>query len=79
MLLNRAKDDQFGNEGIYISFSPTLSEPGHWSTPSKLMSGGGWYPQVIGIEPATGTDRTAGRRARFFITGRSERYIEFER
>jgi hypothetical protein len=79
MLLNRAKDDQFGNEGIYISFSPTLSDPGQWTTPAKLMSGGGWYPQVIGTEPGTGTDRTAGRRARFFITGRSERFIEFDR
>lgn len=79
MLLNRAKDDQFGNEGIYVSFSPTLSDPGEWSTPARLMSGGGWYPQVIGMEPGTGTDRTAGRRARFFITGRSDRFIEFER
>ena len=25
MLLNRAKDDQFGQEGIYVSFSPTLA------------------------------------------------------
>jgi hypothetical protein len=43
------------------------------------MSGGEWYPQVIGEETGTGTDRMAGRRARFFMTGRSDRWIEFER
>jgi hypothetical protein len=79
MLLNRARDDQFNNEGIYVSYSPTLADPSQWSPPVKLMDGGGWYPQVIGIEAGTGTDRIAGKRARFFLTGRSERYIEFER
>ena len=79
MLLNRARDDQFNNEGIYVSYSPTLADPSQWTAPVKLMNGGGWYPQVIGMEAGTGTDRTAGRRARFFLTGRSERYIEFDR
>ena len=46
---------------------------------SDILSGGGWYPQVIGSEAGVGTDRTAGKRARFFITGKSERMIEFER
>jgi hypothetical protein len=78
MLLNRAKDDQFGQEGIYVAFSPTL-HPAGWSAPAKIRSGGGWYPQVIGDEVGTGTDRRAGRRARFFQTGRSDRMIEFER
>jgi hypothetical protein len=79
MLLNRAKDDQFAQDGIYVSFSPTLSEPARWSPPVKLKSGGGWYPQVIGEETGSGTDRTAGRRARFFMTGKSDQMIEFER
>jgi hypothetical protein len=43
------------------------------------MSGGGWYPQVAGIETGTGTDKVAGQRARFFLTGKSEQMIEFER
>jgi hypothetical protein len=43
------------------------------------MSGGGWYPQVAGLEAQTGTDKHAGQRARFFITGRSQHYIEFRR
>jgi hypothetical protein len=78
MLLNRAKDDQFGNEGLYVSYAPSLADPRQWTAPTKLMNGGGWYPQAVGIEPG-GTDRLAGRRARFFITGKSERLIEFER
>jgi hypothetical protein len=79
MLLNRAKDDQFGQEGIYVAFSPTLADPAQWSTPAKILNGGSWYPQVIGSEHTTGTDRWAGRRARFFMTGRSDRMIEFDR
>ena len=79
MLLNRAKDDQFAQDGIYVSFSSTLSDPTQWTRPARIQSGGGWYPQVIGLESGTGTDRRAGKRARFFITGRSDRFIEFER
>ena len=45
----------------------------------KGMNGGGWYPQVAGVEPMTGTDKQAGKRGRFLITGRSEHYIEFQR
>lgn len=76
MLLNRAKDDQFGQDGIYVAFAATL-DPTQWSAPVKILSGGGWYPQVIGSETGVGTDRTAAKRARFFITGKSERMIEF--
>src|SRR5688572_27735039 len=79
MLLNRAKDDQFGQDGIYVSFSPTLADPTQWTRPVRIQSGGEWYPQVIGMESGTGTDRRAGKRARFFMTGRSDRFIEFER
>lgn len=77
MLLNRARDEIFNNDGIYVSFAPTLGDPGAWSAPRKILDGGGWYPQVAGPEPGTGTDKQMGRRARFFLTGRSTRYIEF--
>ena|SRR5688572_26843583 len=79
MLLNRAKDDDFNQEGIYVSYSPTLADPTQWTTPMKIMHGGTWYPQVVGTEVGTGTDRQAGKRARFFLTGRSDRVIDFER
>jgi len=79
MLLNRAKDEAFNNEGIYVSFARVLDDPRAWSAPRKVMNGGGWYPQVAGLEPTTGTDKQAGQRAQFLITGRSEHYIEFQR
>jgi len=77
MLLNRTRDESFTNEGIYISFAPTLDDPRAWSTPKKILSGGGWYPQVAGLEPGSGTDREMGGRGRFLVTGRSTRFIEF--
>jgi hypothetical protein len=77
MLLNRARDESFNNEGIYVSFALSLDDPRAWSAPQKILNGGGWYPQVAGLEPGTGTDKQMGSRARFLLTGRSTRYIEF--
>lgn len=79
MLVNRARNEAFDNEGIYVSYAETLDDPSAWSAPRKLMSGGGWYPQVAGLEPGAGTDKIAGQRARFFLTGKSDQLIEFER
>lgn len=78
MLLNRAKNENFDNEGLYVSYAPAVDIPTAWSAPQKLMNGGGWYPEAVGLE-AGGTDKEAGQRARFFITGRSNHYIEFSR
>lgn len=77
MLLNRAKDEDFGQEGIYVAFSPRLDDPTAWSPPRKILDGGSWYPQVAGLEVARGTDTWAGRIARFFMSGRSNYVIEF--
>lgn len=77
MLLNRTKDEQFSQEGIYVSFATRLDDPAAWTIPVKILSGGTWYPQVMGLEPGEGTDRQAGARARFFMSGRSTQYIEF--
>ena len=77
MLLNRTDGDAFGQEGIYVSFNPRLDDPLGWSTPYKILDGGAWYPQVVGLEEARGTDAWAGRTARFFMSGRSESVIEF--
>jgi hypothetical protein len=79
MLLNRARDEEFHNEGIYVSYANALDDPRNWTRPRKIMDGGGWYPQVAGLEPSSGTDKQAGQRARFLLTGRSERLIEFQR
>ncbi len=79
MLLNRAKDEKYGQEGIYVSFAQSLDDPAAWSPPQRILSGGAWYPQVIGLEPGIGTDKTAGRTARFFMTGRSAWMINFSK
>jgi hypothetical protein len=79
MFLNRAENESFDNEGLYVSYAGTLRDPRAWSTPRKVMDGGGWYPQVVGLEPNIGTDKVAGQRARFLVTGRSDWMIEFER
>jgi hypothetical protein len=79
MLLNRARDSAWTQDGVYVSFTPQLSEPRTWSTPERLIEGGVWYPQVLGMDPGTGSDREAGERARFFQGGHSNYFIEFSR
>ena len=76
MLINRTKDEEFNNEGIYVSFAPRLDDPRGWSVPQKILKGGGWYPQVAGTE-AGSTDKLMGRIGRLFLTGRSNHYVEF--
>ena len=78
MLVNRARDETFNTDGIYVAFAHELDDPSAWSRPVKIASGGGWYAQVVGLEP-DGTDRQAGQRARFFQTGKSEFFVEFTR
>jgi hypothetical protein len=77
MLVNRTKDEAFTQEGIYVSFAPSLEDPVLWSEPQKIVNGGRWYPQVVGLTPGEGTDRITGSRARFFMSGTSTAYIDF--
>lgn len=77
MLLNRAKDENYTQEGIYVSFATALDDPAKWSAPRKILSGGKWYPQVVGSALGTGTDKIAGGSARFFMSGRSDWMINF--
>lgn len=78
MLLNRAKDKDWSQEGVYVSFNRDLSQPDGWSPPTKILDGGSWYPQVIGTSSAKHeTDKTAGRMARFFMSGQSRSIILF--
>jgi hypothetical protein len=79
MLLNRTKDEQFAQEGIYVSFAARLDDPAAWTTPMKIVDGGTWYPQVMGVETGEGSDKRAGARARFFMGGKSSSFIEFAR
>ena len=77
MLLNHACcDTDWPQEGIYVSFSADLSHPETWLAPVKIFEGGGWYPMAHGLE-ADGTDKQAGRTARFFQGSHSEWLLEF--
>lgn len=79
MLLNRSKDEQYNNEGIYVAYATSLDNPQAWSAPQKILNGGGWYPQVAGLDRGAGSDTHAGQRPRFFLTGRSASVLEFRR
>lgn len=77
MLLNRTSGGagDLVQEGIYASFNRTLDDPAAWSRPLKLVSGGAWYPQVVGLEDGCG-DAEAGAIGRFFMAGFSAWEIE---
>ena len=79
MLLNRARDTKYNQEGIYVSYSPRLEDPAIWSAPQKILNGGSWYPQVIGLDEGIGTDKVAGEWARFFMAGSSQYLVHFTR
>jgi len=85
MLLNRSCcSTGWPQEGIYISFSDALPDPGRWSAPVKLMDRReigflpGYYPQVIGILYGE-TDPLASQRARLYVSGISDWEITFYR
>jgi hypothetical protein len=70
MLLNRANGPGWAQEGIYVSYSTDISQAASWTQPQKILDGGGWYPQVIGTGTNfKGTDKLAGKEARFFMHG----------
>jgi hypothetical protein len=77
MLLNHAKDAAWTQEGIYVSFAPRVTDPTLWTKPVKILDAGLWYPQVMGLEDGSGTDKEAGRWARFFMGGMSQYLIQF--
>jgi hypothetical protein len=77
MLMTRTADAAWTTEGIYVSYAERLDDPSAWTPPVRLIEGGAWYPQVIGLQRGVGTDSYAGEYARFFMGGRSDFYIRF--
>jgi hypothetical protein len=73
---------EWPQEGIYITFNADLGEPIGWTTPSQLLRTVPWrpgfYPQVIGSGPEE-TDTTVGQVGRFYLHGRSQWEIVFQR
>jgi|YNPMSStandDraft_2_1061718.scaffolds.fasta_scaffold00517_14 hypothetical protein len=76
ILMNRAIDPRWGQDGIYLSLTPDISDPHSWTPPVKILDEKGWYPQVIGLEEGD-TDREAGESARLFIHGVSRYILRF--
>jgi hypothetical protein len=81
MLLNRAIDRHWKQEGVYVSYNRDLANPAGWTLPRKILDNlrpDQWYPSIIGLDPARcETDKLAGRTARLFVRGRSEWEITF--
>ncbi len=59
-----------------VSFNATPERPDAWSAPVRIVEGGGWYPQVVGLGAEDG-DTLAGAEARLFISGLSAWHIRF--
>lgn len=78
IVLNRAIDNYWNQEGIYISYNDDLSNPLGWTLPDRLPLDpqGMAYPQIVGIEEG-GTDKLAGQSARLFLLGQSRWQILF--
>ncbi len=90
ILLNRAIDGNWAQEGVYVMFSRDLSDPTAWTAPRKLIDKkdlvqdpakeSGWYPQIIGTNATEReTDKRAGRVARLFQQGTSRWELVFLR
>jgi hypothetical protein len=83
VLLNRAQDKDWTQEGVYVTFNRDLANPNGWTQPQKILGGlrkDQWYPQVLGADRSRReTDKLAGQKARLFVRGQSHWEIEFQR
>jgi hypothetical protein len=82
VLMDRSQGGNYDTQGVYMTYTTNLSDPGSWVAPKLIISENqGWYPQVIGAPSVEGTDKTAGngtaRRTRYFNQGQSSFYIDF--
>ncbi|MGE3274802.1 MAG: hypothetical protein AB7O67_06800 [Vicinamibacterales bacterium] len=77
ILLNHAVDGQWRQGGVFVVYASRLDAPETWTAPTRITIGGRWYPQVLGLDPVTGSDKEAGEVARFFMQGRSDYYLRF--
>lgn len=79
ILLNRAIDPSWKQEGIYVSIAPNIGDPSSWTKPIKLLDETGWYPELVGTHISKReTDRELGKTARLFIHGESNYRLVFE-
>lgn len=80
MLLNHtaAGEGDLVQEGIYAAFNSDLADPCGWSAPLRIVAGGGWYPQAVGLQPGCSDTLVAGP-ARFVMGGYSAWTVDFAR
>jgi hypothetical protein len=80
IVMNRAIDPYWLQEGVYITYNADVSDPRGWSDPGRLPIDpqARAYPQIVGIEKGE-TDKLAGRYGRLFLLGVSNWMIEFNR
>lgn len=78
MLLNRTAGGagDLLQEGIYASVNRNLDDVQGWSPPLRIVRGGAWYPQAVGLEDGCG-DTEVGRVGRFYMAGFSAWQIGF--
>jgi hypothetical protein len=83
MLLNRAIDKDWTQEGVYASYCDDLTQPGRWTPPVKILGNLGknqWYPQIIGLDTEKReTDKVTGPKARLYVRGESRWELRFLR
>jgi hypothetical protein len=79
MLLNHSCcSPGWPQEGVYVSFNSTLSDPKGWTAPVKILDGVFWYPQVLGLG-RNETDTLASRIARLYVYGVSDWQLIFHK
>jgi hypothetical protein len=80
VLLNRAGNGEWVQEGAYVAYADRLDDPANWTVPQRIRSGGEWYAQLIGTDATREeTDKLIGRRARYFERGVSRHEAVFHR
>ncbi len=95
ILMNRAVTTGMKGDGTWVSFNDELANPSGWSEPAQILTAAqaqtaakgankgnaanfGWYPQVVGTARGE-SDRLAGKTARYFVAGVSNKVIVFLR
>lgn len=82
MLNHACCKPEWPQEGIYISYSADLSDPGSWSTPVKILTPAqigfapGFYPQLVGTGQGE-SDSLTGQSSRIFVKGISKWVLVF--
>ncbi len=83
ILLNHACcKPEWPQEGIYLSYSRDLSDPGSWTAPTRILTPSqigfapGYYPQLVGTAEGE-SDSLTGQTSRIFVKGISKWELVF--